>query len=389
MMPPGRRAGARAAVRHAGAPHARRARPRDDIGAWLDEIDGDGELGEHRPRPRAPRAARLGARPPRARPSWRRARVQASAEGQAVWHDGARRRSTSPSSRPRSSATSSSRASTPRASTTASIPTTRCSADYDYGLTRGARAARSSTRSPRRCRRSSTRRRRGPRRPPLAVPVDAQEAAVARRPAPPRRGRAPAGASTSPRTRSACDGPHATCASRPATTTRERRVAAGRRARVRPRALRAPDRARARRARTSAAARRCRCTSRRASCGRTTSRAIRAFADGDGGRARGGRLHGRRRPRCTRAIVRVRPSLIRVVGRPAHLPAAHRPALRARAGADRGRRSPSPTCPAAWHDGMRRLLGVEVPDDARGVPAGHPLGAPARSATSPATRWAA
>ena len=44
--------------------------------------------------------------------------------------------------------------------------------------------------------------------------------------------------------------------------------------------------------------------------------------------------------------------------------------------------------PAAWNDGMRRLLGVEVPDDARGVLQDiHWAGR--ASATSRATRWAA
>ena len=124
----------------------------------------------------------------------------------------------------------------------------------------------------------------------------------------------------------------------------ERRVAAELAARVRPRALRAPDRPGAATARTSAAARRCRSTSPRASCGRTTSRAAApsprcsppsspsgGFAVSADGAARDARRR--------RAVADPR------LGRPAHLPAAHRPALRARAGADRRRRSPSPTCP--------------------------------------------
>ena len=44
--------------------------------------------------------------------------------------------------------------------------------------------------------------------------------------------------------------------------------------------------------------------------------------------------------------------------------------------------------PAAWNDGMRRLLGVEVPSDADGV-LQDVHWSRARSATSRATRWAA
>ena len=57
---------------------------------------------------------------------------------------------------------------------------------------------------------------------------------------------------------------------------------------------------------------------------------------GDRRRAGRRRLHDRPRRRCTRRSVAVAPSLIRVVGRPAHLSAAHRAALRARGRADRG-----------------------------------------------------
>ena len=60
-------------------------------------------------------------------------------------------------------------------------------------------------------------------------------------------------------------------------------------------------------------------------------------------------------------------------GRRGDLQPAHHPALRARAGADRRRPGRRPTCPRAWNEKCRELLGLTPPDDAAGLPAGHPL----------------
>ena len=54
-------------------------------------------------------------------------------------------------------------------------------------------------------------------------------------------------------------------------------------------------------------------------------------------------------------------------GRRGHLQHAHHPALRARAGDRRRRRRARATCPEAWNEQMKEYLGIDVPDDARGV----------------------
>ena len=121
----------------------------DDIGAWLEEIDGGGDgLGEVDAdlvrlarrdwERRAPDPARARLRP--------RAGVGRGPDRVAV---GAGARTTSPPSRPPCGATSTWPAPTRRASTTSSIPTTRCSPTTTSASRRRA-CARSSTRSPRR-----------------------------------------------------------------------------------------------------------------------------------------------------------------------------------------------------------------------------------------------
>ena len=153
---------------------------------------------------------------------------------------------------------------------------------------------------------------------------------------------------------------------------RRHRVAAQLAARVRPRALRAPDRPRARadepRARhldvdprvaeqalgeprraPSARSRRCSPTSSRPAA--TTIEPGRAA---------------RRRSSRVRAVADPR------LRRPAHLPAAHRAALRARARADRRRRSRSPTCPRRGTTACAACSASRCPRRAR-LPAGRAL----------------
>ena len=168
---------------------------------------------------------------------------------------------------------------------------------------------------------------------------------------------------------------------------RQRRVAAELAARVRPRAVRAPDRPGARPGRTSAAAPRCRSTSRRASCGRTTSRAARrspscSRPSSSGGGfaiapARAARDDGRRP-----ALADPR------VGRPAHLSAAHHPALRARAGADRRRARGGRPAGGVARGRCAGCSAWRCPPT-RSAACRTSTGAPAASATSPATRSAA
>ena len=124
MMPP---AGAASRAQQLGAmQRLMHERPTsDDIGAWLEEIEADGHLGDV-DRDVVRVARRDWDRERRIPADLAAARVKAAAEGQAVWQD-ARAARTSPSSRRRSSATWCSRASMRRASTTAAIPTTRCS----------------------------------------------------------------------------------------------------------------------------------------------------------------------------------------------------------------------------------------------------------------------
>ena len=92
----------------------------------------------------------------------------------------------------------------------------------------------------------------------------------------------------------------------------------------------------------------------------------RAFADVMAAELAAAGVSGRARRRCTRCVVHVRPSLIRVeadqLTYPLHIVMRFELELALIEGtldvAD---------LPAAWNDGMRRLLGIEVPDDARGV----------------------
>ena len=144
MMPPG---GAPARAQQS-ATLERLAHDRataDEIGAWLEELDGGDGLGEldadlvrlaRRDWERARRSR--ASSPPTSR--WRRPRARPRGSRRA-------RRTTSPPSRPRCGATSSSRARTPRASTTSSIPTTRCSPTTTSASPRRG-CARSSPRSP-------------------------------------------------------------------------------------------------------------------------------------------------------------------------------------------------------------------------------------------------
>ena len=261
--------------------------------------------GRRRPRRRAPGAARLG--PRAARPGRSGGRAGAGRRrGPGGLAGRARARRLRRSSRRRSSATSSSRASTRRASTHGGHPYDALLADYDYGLTaarvqaifgplaRGAAAA------------GGRGGRRGPRRPTSRCPSRRSEAAVARGPAPARRPRrALAGrrlrAPVQPGVGTSDTAGHDPLRGRAA------RVAAGGRARVRPRALRAPDRARAgahepRPRHVDVGAR-----VPEQAVGEPRRRAIRAFAPVHRRRARGGRRRGRRRGaarRCSCACAR-------------------------------------------------------------------------------------
>ena len=224
--------GARRALpraRHAAAPYPR---TRDRRGAR--RVAGRARrrgAGRARPRHRAHRAARLGA--PAASPRARGRDRERGGRGPGELAGGARRRRLSAFA-PALRATSSSPAST--GACVERRGPLRGPARRLRLRPAGERVHASSTRSPRRCRRSSARPRAAP--APLAVPV---------RPAGGRRGhlrgsasRRPAGASMSRRIRSRLDRPR-----RHRVTTRYRRRASSRcwlAARVRPRPLRAPDR---------------------------------------------------------------------------------------------------------------------------------------------------
>ena len=67
-----------------------------------------------------------------------------------------------------------------------------------------------------------------------------------------------------------------------------------------------------------------------------------------------------------RAVNVVRPSLIRVEADEATYALHVILRFELEVALDRRARSRSPTCPAAWNERMRELLGVEVPDDAHG-----------------------
>ena len=230
----------------------------------------------------------------------------------------------------------------------------RARADGLRAARRGAAAARGR----RRRRRAAGR--------PVAPPADAQRIAVAAVLA--RLGVDDgAGASTSPRTRSAS-----------ASGTRDSRVTTryedgellsviAAHARVRPRAVRAPDPAPSWRAPTSAQGTSMSMHESQSKLWENHVGRHPAFAPVIAERADRGRRRRSSRRRCTRRWSAVRPTLIRVSADPVTLPAAHRPALRARAGADRGRRSTSPTCPPRGTTACAGCSGVEVPDDADGV----------------------
>ena len=112
------------------------------------------------------------------------------------------------------------------------------------------------------------------------------------------------------------------------------------------------------------------CTSRRAGCGRTSS-AARCRSGGTSSRGAQGALPGRVRRLRRRALVprdQRRPAVADPGrGRRGDLQPAHHPALRARAGADRRHRSRSRACPRSGTGACGSYLGVEVPDDTRGV----------------------
>ena len=241
----------------------------DEIGGWLDELEGDGELDELDRD--IVRLARRDWDAPRRVPADLAAELaQAAAEGQDVWQT-ARAADDFAAFAPALRRNLELARAYAACFDDAEHPYDALLADYDFGLTaarieRGLRPARRAS-----CRRWSP-------RPPSGRPRRARRAD--RRPAGGgRRGRSRASASTTTAGASTCRahpftswvGPQRHAASRRATRTGAARVGARRDARVRPRPVRAPDRRPSSRARTSATARRCRCTSRRASCGRTTS----------------------------------------------------------------------------------------------------------------------
>ena len=98
----------------------------DEVGGWLDALEGDDGLVGARPRRGAARAPRLGARAARAGRPRRRAGAGVRPTGRPCGRRRGRR-TTSRRWRRRCGATSSSRAPTPPASTASPVPTTRCS----------------------------------------------------------------------------------------------------------------------------------------------------------------------------------------------------------------------------------------------------------------------
>ena len=68
-----------------------------------------------------------------------------------------------------------------------------------------------------------------------------------------------------------------------------------------------------------------------------------------------------------RAVNRVKPVVHPRRGRRGHVRAAHHPAVRARAGADRRARSPVDDLPEAWNARFKEYLGLDVTNDADGV----------------------
>ena len=242
MMPPG---GAAARAQQLGALErlAHERATSDEVGAWLDEVEGDGDLSDV-DRDVVRVARRDWDRQRRVPAELAAARVQAAAEGQEVWQD-ARARSDFAMFAPALERNVELAREYAACFDDDGHPYDALLADYDYGLTAarvqrdlrpaGAGAAAAGGRGRRAARGA---RRRGAR-------SQAQQAAVARSPAP--AGRATTSSwrvDVSPHPFSLSMSTHRP-AGHDALRGRRRRVAAGRGARVRPRALRAPDRARA------------------------------------------------------------------------------------------------------------------------------------------------
>ena len=323
-------------------------------------------------RHRAARAPRLGARAAGPGGARRRARPRRGGGPAAL----AGRRgppTTSRCSRRRSNATCAlaqgvRRAAWPRR---ARRPTTALLGDYDFGL-RARRAARAcSARSPRACRRSWARRERYSPPRTLEVPVAAQQGAVAGTLARlgVEAGELARGRLRAPLHRLDRRGRHARD---DPLHRRRRRVAAELAARVRPRAVRAPGRPGA----------------GRTNLGRGTSMSVHesqsklwenhvarsaAFAELLARRAGGRRLPDRAPRSCTRRWSASQPLADPGVGGRPHLPAAHHPALRARAGADR-RRSRGRGPPGGLARGRAAAARPGGPLRRARLPAGRALG---------------
>ena len=203
-----------------------------------------------------------------------------------------------------------------------------------------------------------------PQQPPLEPPVAAQERAVAAVLRALRRQRRQLARSTSPATRSPPTSASATAASPRATRMVSSSPCWPRCTSSATRSMTARS-PRSSRGRASATGRRCRSTSPRASCGRTTSVATPPSRACSPKSCRPPASRPTRRA-VHATLTAVRPSLIRVSADETTYPLHIVLRFELERALVEGTLSVA-DLPAAWNDGMQRLLGVTVPSDADGV----------------------